>query len=198
MDSRLPRSWLARDPATVAHQLLGQTLVSRIGGGRASGIIVETEAYLGELDKAAHTYGGRRTERNRSMWGRAGTGYVYFVYGMHHCVNVVAGDEGEPVAVLVRALEPREGTDLMFQRRPAARRLEQLCSGPAKLCQALGITRAQDGCDLVEGDELFLSRSDGRPADSIASGPRIGVDYAEEWAHEPLRFWLRDNPHVSR
>ena len=134
-----PRSFFRRDPVWVARKLLGHRLVSGVGGTRTAGIIVETEAYLGIADKAAHTYEGRRSRRNRTMWGAAGHAYVYFVYGMHHCINVVAGETGDPVAVLIRALEPDAGIDTMFERRRRARRATDLCSGPAKLCQALGI-----------------------------------------------------------
>jgi len=198
-DPRLPRDFFREPPDRLAWRLLGQRLVSRIGGERTSGVIVETEAYLGLPDKAAHTYGGRRTDRNRSMWGEAGHAYVYFVYGMHHCVNVVAGGDGHPVAVLLRALEPEEGVDLMFERREASRRETDLCSGPAKLCEALAITLEQDGEDLVEGDRIFLERlrSQALAGDEIGTGPRVGVDYAEEWADEPLRFWVKGNRHVS-
>ena len=118
----LSRSFYRRDVVAVARGLLGQRLVSRIDGHRTSGVIVETEAYLGVPDKAAHTFGGRRTARNATMWGEGGYAYVYFVYGMHHCLNVVAGEEGDPVAVLVRALEPDEGEAAMWRRRAAARR----------------------------------------------------------------------------
>ncbi len=198
--ARLPRSFYRRDVIAVARRLLGQRLVSEIGDSRVSGVIVETEAYLGAVDKAAHTYDGRRTARNEAMWGNGGHAYVYFVYGMHHCVNVVAGDPGEPVAVLLRALEPDGGTDLMFERRAAARRPIDLCSGPGKLCQALDITRAVNGNDLVEGERLFIEelRKRALPASAIGCGPRVGVDYAEEWQHEPLRFWVRGNRNVSR
>lgn len=196
---RLPRAFFERDARTLAHALLGQRLVSVRDGLRVAGRIVETEAYLGIPDKAAHTYDGRRTERNRTMWGPAGHAYVYFVYGMHHCVNVVAGGEGDPVAVLVRALEPEEGIAVMFRRRARARREHDLCSGPAKLCEALAITREDDGADLIEGSRLFLERCRRRPlpAERIATGPRVGVGYAQEWRHEPLRFWIRDSAHVS-
>jgi len=198
--TRLPRTFFERDAATVARALLGQRLFTCIDGDRAAGLIVETEAYLGVADKAAHTYGHRRTPRNESMWGEAGHAYVYFVYGMHHCANVVAGGAGEPVAVLLRALEPVDGLDVMFSRRAAARLPADLCSGPAKLCQALGITRALDGADLLTDTTIGIEKVRQRalPAARIACGPRVGVDYAEEWRHEPLRFWLRDNPHVSR
>ena len=198
--ARLPRSFYRRDVIAVARGLLGQRLVSEFDDSRVSGVIVETEAYLGTGDKAAHTYGGRRTARNEAMWGDGGHAYVYFVYGMHHCVNVVAGNPEEPVAVLLRALEPDGGTDLMFERRAAARRPIDLCSGPGKLCQALGITRAVDGEDLVGGERLFVEalRARALPATTIGCGPRVGVRYAEEWQHEPLRFWVRGNRNVSR
>jgi len=196
---RLSRSFYRREPVAVARGLLGHRLVSRIGGALTSGIIVETEAYLGIPDKGAHTYGGRRTPRNETMWGDGGHAYVYFVYGMHHCVNIVAGHSDNPVAVLIRALEPDAGLDLMFARRPKAKRSTDLCSGPAKLCQALGITRDLDGESLVGGESLFIERARRRslPSGSILAGPRVGIGYAEEWQHEPLRFFLRGNPHVS-
>jgi DNA-3-methyladenine glycosylase len=207
----LSRSFYRRDPVHVARGLLGHRLVSLIGGARTSGVIVETEAYLGIPDKAAHSYGGRRTQRNETMWGDGGVAYVYFVYGMHHCVNVVAGREDDPVAVLIRALDPEDvdpggggqprlqHLDVMFARRQRARLPTDLCSGPAKLCQAMGITREQDGEDLVEGETLFIERARSRslPSASIVAGPRIGIAYAEEWQHEPLRFFLKGNPHVS-
>jgi len=198
--TRLDRSFFRRDPETVARALLGQRLVSTVDGERTAGIIVETEAYLGVEDRAAHTWGGRRTERNRSMWGEGGHAYVYFVYGMHFCANVVTGAEGDPVAVLVRALRPVEGLEAMRRRRPAARRDADLCSGPARLCQALGVTRDLDGVDLVDGSVLFLERERRRamPARLIGVGPRVGVDYAGDWAHRHLRFWVRDDPNVSR
>ena len=199
-EERLPRSFYRRDVVAVARGLLGQRLVSRVDGHRTSGVVVETEAYLGVSDKAAHTFGGRRTARNATMWGEGGHAYVYFVYGMHHCVNVVAGDEGDPVAVLVRALEPDEGEATMWHRRPAARRTTDLCSGPGKLCEALGITRGCDGADIVSGDRVFVERLRQRalPSIKIGSGPRIGVAYAGEWQHEKLRFWVKGNSHLSR
>jgi len=196
----LARAFYRRDAVSVARALLGKRLVSRRGGIETAGIIVETEAYLGVEDRAAHTFGGRRTQRNRSMWGEAGHAYVYFVYGMHHCFNVVAGRIGEPVAVLVRALEPIAGIEAMQRRRPAARRPQQLCSGPARLCAALAIDRQADGVDLVDGADLrIVGAGHARlPASAIGCGPRIGVDYAGTWAQAPLRFWIVGNPNVSR
>lgn len=184
------------DPVTVARNLLGQRLVRVEGGKRLAGIIVEVEAYLGAVDRAAHTYGGRRTPRNESMYLRGGHVYVYFTYGMHHCMNVVCGEREEGVAVLLRAIEPTEGLDLMFARRAAAKRPRDLCSGPAKLTRAFGIDRSQDGLDLRVSRELFIERRRGRA--TITSTPRIGVDYAGPWAKRRLRFLISENVHLSR
>jgi DNA-3-methyladenine glycosylase len=188
------------DPVTTARRLLGQRLVRVVGGRRLAGVIVEVEAYLGPADRAAHTFGGRRSARNASMWRGGGHTYVYFTYGMHHCMNVVCGHEGSGTAVLLRALEPTEGIDAMFARRPAARRETDLCSGPGRLAQALAIDLALDGGDLRRGASLWIEqmRSRAPSGDRIATTPRIGVGYAEAWAAKPLRFFLRDNPHVSR
>ena len=166
-------------------------------GERVSGRIVEVEAYLGVEDKAAHSYGGRRTARTETMFKIGGTVYVFFVYGMHNQFNVVAGPEGEPHAVLVRALEPEEGVELMRLRRPV-RDERELTSGPGKLCQALGIDRSFDGEDLTGSRVWIEDAGAGIESNRIASGPRIGVAYAEEDALKPWRFWLRDNPFVSR
>ncbi len=203
MPQRLPLSFYRRNPVPLARALLGQRLVrilDRPRGARLAGLIVEAEAYLGEPDKAAHTYSGRRTARNESMWLDGGHAYVYFTYGMHHCMNVVASTKGRPVAVLIRALEPTEGLDLMRQRRTAARRDTDLCSGPAKLCQALRIDRSLDGQDLVNGPALFIERvrKTVLPKPRIVTGPRVGIGYADEWADKPLRFYIKDNPHVSK
>ena len=207
MADRLPRSFYRRDVVKVARGLLGQQLVRVLRGRLLSGIIVETEAYLGAIDKAAHTCNGLRTARNASMWGDGGCAYVYFTYGMHHCVNVVAGCEGDPVAVLIRGLEPVEGIEQMRQRRAAARRRRKtllkdtdLCSGPAKLTSALGIDLSLDGADLVRSSDLFIRQMRARAhrGSAIVATPRIGVSYAGKWADKPLRFFLKGNKHVSR
>lgn len=197
---RADRAFFTQDPVTLARRLLGQRLVRTHRGRRTGGIIVETEAYLGIADRAAHTHGGRRTERNRTMWGTGGHAYVYFIYGMHCCMNVVAGHDQDPVAVLIRALQPDEGKTGMYRRRPAARRDLDLCSGPGKLCQALGIDRRLDGVDLVADDRLFVELLQQRqlPTRTITVGPRVGVDYAGEWAAKPLRFTIAGNANVSR
>lgn len=201
--SLLPRGFYERDAVALAHALLGQKLVRVLEDGtRLAGHIVETEAYLGIADRAAHSFGGRRTARNRSMWGPAGHAYVYFTYGMHHCLNVVAEGPEKPMAVLLRALEPSEGIERMRRHRSAriaSERLREtdLCSGPAKLAQALQLDRSFDGADLVAGADLFLEP--GRPVApaTIVAAPRVGVAYAAEWAGKPLRFYVAGNPHVS-
>jgi len=197
---RLPRRFYARPATEVAPDLLGKLLVHVTPEGTAGGYIVETEAYMGPQDKAAHSYGGRPTQRTRAMFGPPGHAYVYLIYGMYYCFNVVVAREGEPQAVLIRALEPAAGVELMARRRgksPAAaqklladpRKLRTLTDGPGKLCQALGITQAQYGLDLT-GDELFLTP--GRSVDpaDIRTTPRINVAYAGEWAQRPWRFLL--------
>jgi DNA-3-methyladenine glycosylase len=188
------------DPIATARRLLGQRLVRVEGRRRLAGTIVEVEAYLGAPDRAAHTFGGRRTARNESMWRGGGHAYVYFTYGMHHCVNVVCGPEGSGTAVLIRALEPTEGLEAMYARRKAAKRASDLCSGPGRLAQALGIDRALDGADLRDDPRLFIEavRTRALPSARVAIGPRVGVAYAGAWAERPLRFAVLGSPHVSK
>jgi DNA-3-methyladenine glycosylase len=182
----------------VARDLLGKRLVvPDAAGRRVSGLVVETEAYAAPADKASHAYGGRRTARTETMFRAGGTAYVYFVYGMHHQFNVVTGPEELPHAVLIRAIEPEEGIELMRERRPAGTD-RQLTSGPGKLCRALGITRELDGADLL-GTSVWLEEAGRRVAPAeIARGPRVGVAYAAEYASRPWRFWLAGNVYVSR
>jgi DNA-3-methyladenine glycosylase len=184
-------------PQRLAPRLIGCLLVRTLPDGtRMSGRIVETEAYLGVKDAAAHTFGGRRTLRNEAMYGPPGTAYVYFTYGMHHCMNIVCGKVGEPVAVLVRALAPAEGLEAMRERRRAAPdRL--LCAGPARLCKAMDIDLALNGADMCSGDALFVEVSPPFPARKLTRTSRVGVDYAGDWAKKPLRWLLTDDPNVS-
>jgi DNA-3-methyladenine glycosylase len=197
--AKLERGFYTRhDTLLVARELLGKRLVVPAPTGeRVSGRIVEVEAYLGHEDRAAHSYGGRRTARTETMYRRGGTVYVFFVYGMHHQFNVVTGPTGVPHAVLVRAVEPEEGVEWMQRRRPA-RKPRELTDGPGKLCQALGIDRSFDGEDL-RGGRVWIEKTDAviTPAE-IAEGPRIGIAYAGEDALRPWRFWLKGNEYVSR
>ncbi|HEY7041895.1 MAG TPA: DNA-3-methyladenine glycosylase [Methylomirabilota bacterium] len=188
--------YAASDVVAVARRLIGRRLVVPARGGqRVSGIIVETEAYRGPEDRASHAFGGRRTRRTETMYARGGTAYVYFVYGMYYQFNVVTAGEDVPHAVLVRALEPVEGLALMRRRRGGGTD-RNLTSGPGKLCIALGIDRRLDRADLL-GDRIWLEEGRRIPASWIASGPRVGIAYAEQWVHRPWRFWLRDSPFVS-
>jgi DNA-3-methyladenine glycosylase len=200
---RLTRRFFRRDPISLARALLGQTLVRILDdGSRLAGRIVETEAYLGAEDAAAHSYKGRRTDRVKSMYLDGGHAYVYFTYGMHHCLNIVADRAGTATACLLRAIEPLEGLETMRRNRavkiPAAKLKDaHLGSGPAKLAQALAIDRRLDGEDLVTSARLFLERGRAVPDPRIVAAPRIGVGYAGEWAHKPLRFFEAGNAHVS-
>jgi DNA-3-methyladenine glycosylase len=191
----LPLSFYRRDTETVARKLLGCQLVRRFpDGSEKSVVIVETEAYLGVADRAAHTWNGRKTPRVAPMWGPGGHAYVYFVYGMHHCLNVVTKDEGEPEAVLIRAGVPKE----MWTEKKEKEFL--VASGPAKLCSYLGITTSLSGASLA-GPELFLvppSKDFGLLRDPLLVGPRVGVAYAGEAARWPLRFAVAGCPAVTR
>lgn len=199
MPAKLPREFYTRsDTLLVARQLLGCELVVPLPDGtRVSGLIVETEAYMGPEDKAAHSYGNRRTPRTETMFGTGGMAYVYFIYGMYYQFNVVTGRQDVPHAVLIRALEPLAGIEQMHERRPV-KRDRDLTGGPGKLCQALGLDRSFNGEDLL-GERVWIEAAAKRLAPRrIASGPRIGIDYAEEYKHEPWRFWIKDNIHVSK
>jgi len=183
----------------VARELLGQRLVRILNGQRLAGIIVETEAYLGVEDRAAHSFGGRRTARTETMYCDGGTTYVYLNYGIHNLLNVVTETVDAPTAVLLRAIEPVEGIDVMYKHRPKIRNDSGLCSGPGKLGAALAIDRSHDRLDLVTSPVLFIERTRTRPLakNKITATPRIGVDYAGFWATRPLRFHLTGNKHVS-
>lgn len=185
----LPRSFYGRPTVEVARDVLGKILVH----GRTAGRIVEVEAYLGEQDRAAHAWHGL-TPRTRVLYGPPGHAYVYFIYGMYECLNLVAEPEGIPGCVLIRALEPLSGLDLMRRRRPKARSIQELASGPGKLTRAMGITRRLNGADLTRGPLTVRALRD-EPEFEIAVSPRIGIRHCTEW---PLRFSIRGNPYVSR
>lgn len=195
---KLPLDFYEReDTVAVARDLLGKLLVvPDQEGRRVSGMIVETEAYLGIQDRAAHSYGGRRTARNEVMYGRAGHVYIFFVYGMYYQFNVVTGPPGHPHAVLIRAIEPVEGIDIIRTRRGEMKD-RNLTSGPGKLCIALGIDRRLNGADL-RGKQVWFEEHRSYSDNEISTGTRIGIDYAGDDAGRPWRFWLRDNIFVSR
>ncbi len=195
---KLPRDFYTRSSVlTVARELLGKLLVVPTrNAGRVSGLIVETEAYRGPQDRAAHSYGGRRTTRTETMYGIGGTAYVFFVYGMYNQFNVVTNNLDTPHAVLIRAIEPIEGIELMRKRRHGQPD-RNLTNGPGKLCIAMGIDRSFDGADLL-GRKVWIEAGNRVPRSQILSGPRIGIDYAEEWVDKPWRFWIKGNQFVSK
>ena len=195
---KLPKEfYLSTNTANIARQLLGKLLVVPDGRGcRISGMIVEVVAYFGKRDRAAHSYGGRRTARNEVMYGEAGHVYVFFVYGMYHQLNFVTGPADHPHAILIRGIEPVEGIETMRERRGPMMDTN-LTSGPGKLAIAFGITRVHNGEDLT-GGRIWLEEFRKITKKEIATGPRIGIDYAGEDAALPLRFWIKENPFVSR
>ena len=189
----LPVRFFARPADIVARELLGSVMVSGEGGALTAGRIVETEAYLGHDDPAAHGYQGRRNERNAAIFGPPGSWYVYLSYGMHWCANLVCAREGEAAAVLIRALEPLDGLETMRGRRRVTSD-HQLCSGPGKLCQALGITRSLDGA-MMKSSAVTVHRGRIARADVVAATPRIGITRAADW---PLRFVIHGSRWASR
>lgn len=202
--ARLSREFYAQDTLEAARALLGKVLVRRLDGETLAGRVVETEAYVGRCDKACHAYHYRRTARTETLFAQPGTAYIYLIYGMYHCLNFVTEPEGEPAAVLLRALQPVAGMEAMARLRYGDKpmtdyRRKNFLNGPGKVCRALALTRAENGLDLT-GDTLFLCD---RPEDAglppfpaataeerVVTGPRIGVDYAEEARDFPWRFRL--------
>lgn len=190
---RLERSFFERDSLTVARELIGCTLVHECADGVLRGKIVETEAYLGSYDAAAHSYKGK-TERVKALYGPKGVSYIYLIYGMHYCFNISSGDSDEPECVLIRALEPLPPYDLMISRR-GTDKLKNLCSGPGKLCKAMDIDKNLYGADLCDKESKFYIEYDG-PCETIVSR-RINIDYAGEAADYPYRFLAKENSFVS-
>jgi DNA-3-methyladenine glycosylase len=191
----LDRTWFDRPAVAVAPDLLGARLVHEAADGTVAGTIVEVEAYAGPEDLAAHSARGR-TPRNDVMFGVPGHLYVYFIYGMHHCMNVVCGPGLKPEAVLLRAVALDEGVEIARLRRGTGNSATRLASGPGNVARAFGVDRGLNGIDLLDGPMRIVPSTNRDVA--IASGPRIGVDYAGGWAARPMRFWIRDDPHVSR
>lgn len=194
---RLGREFFHRDTLAVARGLLGKQLVRELGDGRRLVCrITETEAYIGRIDKACHAYGYRRTRRTETLFAPPGTAYIYLIYGMYHCLNFVTEAEGEPCAVLIRGAQAVENADIIAENR-FGRKIAQLncyqqknfLNGPGKLCKGLALTREQNGLDLTASDSpLYVC---GGPApDVILVGKRVGIDYAEEAADFPWRFWV--------
>jgi DNA-3-methyladenine glycosylase len=194
----LQRAFYQQDTVKVAKNLLGKILIHESSQGKTAGRIVETEAYRGPEDKAAHSSGGRRTPRNEVMFGEKGHAYIYFIYGMYYCLNVTAGNvPGKPEAVLIRALEPVEGQDIMAKRRGARQtKTANLTNGPSKLCMVMDISKSQNKTDLTS-PPLYIEDAPPVPKKDIVETTRIGVDYADEWKNRPWRFYIKRNIFVS-
>ena len=200
--ARLSREFYNRDTVQVAQDLLGKYLVRRYHGELLVGRITETEAYIGRCDKACHAYNYRRTSRTETLFMAPGHAYIYLIYGMYNCLNFVTEPEGEPAAVLIRAVEPIAGTDTIYRLRFGDKpltpyRIKHFMDGPGKVCKGFSLTRDENRMDLMS-DELFVSdtldelgiTSPELPQERLCAGPRIGIDYAEEARDFPWRFWL--------
>lgn len=202
---KLKRNFYSRPTLDVAKDLLGKNLVHCINGKKLIGRIVETEAYIGPDDKAAHSYDNRKTKRNKVMFGSPGHAYVYLIYGMYNCMNIVTQNKGEGTGVLIRAVEPLENIEIMaFNRynKPIKdlekRQIINLTDGPGKLCMAMGITRAvNNGMDLC-ANTLWIEKPAKDKTFEIVETTRINIDYAGEAVHFPWRFYIKDNSFVSR
>ena len=198
--SKLSANFYQReDVLTITRDLLGKVLCTQFDGNLTSGIIVETEAYAGVTDKASHAYGGRRTKRTEIMYAPGGTAYVYLCYGIHHLFNVVTNVKDVPHAILIRAIEPIEGIDIMFQRRNMKKFLPKLTSGPGILSKAMGISIYHSGISLFDNQIWIENSGNNYPSDNIKiiSSPRVGIKYSGKDANNPWRFQIEDNPWVS-
>jgi DNA-3-methyladenine glycosylase len=198
------RDFYKNDTINVAKDLLGKVFVHESIEGICSGIIVETEAYCGIHDQACHSYGWRRTRRNETMYSQGGTLYVYMIYGLYFCVNIVTKKVHEPEAVLIRAIQPIEGFDIMKKRRLQKSKIKNhpsdlnwLCNGPGKLAQAMGISTLHNGFNLLEGT-VYVAQPLHSKTIKIVQKPRIGIDYAKDAKEYPWRFYITDNPFVSK
>lgn len=192
----LTREFYRRDARQVAPELLGKLLVHKTPQGIRSGMIVETEAYLGPEDAASHAYQNKRTVRTEILFGPAGYAYVYLIYGMYHCLNVVVNEENRPEAVLIRAVEPIEGIVAMLKTRNC-KDIKNLSNGPGKLCQALGINQQFNGLDLC-GQTLFITDHQSIKTSEIGVSPRVNIEYAGEYKDRLWRYYMKENPFVSK
>lgn len=195
----LPRTFYDRDTLAVTRELLGKYLVRVLPDGRELICrITETEAYIGRCDKACHAYGYKRTKRTETLFARPGTAYIYLIYGMYCCLNFVTEGAGEPAAVLIRGAQPVKNEDIIAENRFGRKMAElspyqrkNFLNGPGKLCSGLRLTRAENGLDLL-GTQLFVCDGPAPASDTIRTGKRIGIDYAEEAVDFPWRFWLEE------
>lgn len=197
----LPRSFYTRSHIhTIGKELLGKILISQINGETSKGRITELEVYKAPEDKASHAHNNLKTQRTETMFRLGGCSYVYLCYGIHSMFNIVSGQEGEAHAILIRALEPLDNLDLMKIRVMTKKKDSLLCSGPGSLCKAMGITRDQNGIPLDHSKSEIYIEDDGYQLheDEIIKGPRVGIAYAKEYSHKPWRYYIKNNPSVSK
>lgn len=198
---RLKSDFYFQDTLTVAKQLLGKRFVRKIDGKILSGMIVETEAYIGAIDEASHAHRGM-TERNKIMWEQGGQLYVYQIYGMYYCMNIVTEQKGIAAAVLIRAIEPLENTEVMAMLRHIDTNDKSkkflIASGPGRVCQAINIDKKHNGTDLLIDDNITITEYKDYSSSEIAVTPRINIDYAPVAADFPWRFFIKDNPYISK
>jgi len=196
---KLGKAFYTREDAiTISKELLGKFLVTCIDGRLTSGMIVETEAYLGAEDKASHAYGNRRTKRTEPFYKEGGIAYVYLCYGIHYLFNIITNKAEIPHAVLIRAVEPSDGIDIMLERRKKAKLTPELTAGPGALSVALGISARHNETDLLENEIWVEDRGVVVNENEIIASPRVGVAYAKEYALKPWRFRVKDNPYTSK
>lgn len=192
----LNRDFYIKDGITLAKDLLGKILVKEIDGVLYKGRIVETEAYMGAIDKACHAYNNRRTKKTEAMYREGGYSYIYLIYGMYNCFNVTASIKDNPEAVLIRALEPLDNKDIMLKIRKVKSE-KYIANGPGKLTKALGITSDDNNIDLTLGKNIWIE-DDGYVPNKITETTRVGIDYAEEFKEKPWRFYISENNNVSK
>lgn len=205
---KVSKEFFARDTLVVAKELLGKVLVKELNGMKLKARIVETEAYIGSIDKACHAYGGKRTPRVAPLYGEPGIAYVYFIYGMYYCFNIITKEEGSPEGVLIRAVEPLEGLDVMSELRfkknykeLANTQKKNLTNGPGKLCMAFGITKENTWNDLTKDERLYIEEPTMQYYINdfqVVEAKRIGIDYAEEAKDFLWRFYIKENKYISK
>ena len=195
---KLDYDFYQNDAVTAAKDLLGKITVREINGQKIMTKIVDTEAYMGAEDKASHAYNNKKTKRTKTMFGKGGLAYIYLIYGMYHCFNVVTAVKDDPHAVLIRAVEPVEGLELIKKNRNIkSSNIEDLTNGPGKLSQVLKIDKSLDGCDLVKSNKLYLLDQENNDF-KVEAAPRVNIDYAEEYKDKKWRFYIRGNKFISK
>ncbi len=194
---RIDKTFFQRDALTVAEELLGHYLIRNVNGTKIVTKIVETEAYCGAKDKGCHAFGNKRTGRTEAMFSAGGYAYIYLIYGMYHCLNVVAEKEGNPHAVLIRAVEPVEGLSFIKENRPGILKDKDLTNGPGKLTKALSIDMKLNRYDIVTGNELYIGFNSSPQKFTVVSAKRVNIDYAAEYKDKLWRKYIKDNKFVS-